>query len=195
MPTKKPSTPKQYSYAQACKTWSISDHWPLDDAVNLVLGLLPRIVQTGCMKPEIARRHKILREIALNCTGESLSVINPEAPEDQYRVRPREFVRWAEKITAVPQELKEIIDKADTHLGKKDAPREWSPKQRRRERCRGIAALIWSQQPGLTKGQVADQPEILEHGCQGQQYTKETIETWIKAENPNRKGGRPPKPS
>jgi hypothetical protein len=193
MPTKKPASTQQYSYAQACKTWSVSDHWPLDDAVSLVLGLLPRIVQTGGTKPDIARRHKVLREIALNCTGESLPIINPKAPENQYRVRPREFVKWAEKIIEVPQELKEIIDKAGTHFGKKDAPREWNPKQRHRERCCGIAAMIWARQPDLTKRQMANRAEILEYGCEGRQYTKETIENWIKAEKPSRQGGRPRK--
>lgn len=192
---KSPKKENVYDYGQACRTWSLSDHWPLPDAVNLVLGLLPRLVQSGELSANLTRRQKILYEIALNCVGESLPVINPKASEDQYRVRPREFVTWAQKFWEVPQELKDLLDKAGTDLGKKDAPREWNPKQRHRERCRGVAAMIWAQNPELTKAQVAKRSDILEYGCEGRQYAQETIEEWIKVEKPNRQGGRPRKPS
>lgn len=193
---KKKANKSVYTYGKACRTWSISDHWPLQDAVNLVLGLMPRLLQQDKHDTTAAHRQKVLYEIALNCVGESLPIINPKAPEDQYRVRPREFVKWAEKILGeVPGELKELLDKAGTHFGKKDAPREWNPKQRHRERCRSIAAMIWAENPELTKAQMAKRPEILEYGCEGRQYAQETVEEWIKIEKPNRQGGRPRKPS
>ena len=192
-PKERTDDPNDYNYTQACKDWSISDHWPLADAVNLILGLLPRIVQTEIPTSEAAQQQKIIHEIALNCVGDSLLVINTTVPEDQYRVRPREFIIWAEKFLAVPQELKEYLEKAGTDLGKKNVPRERSPQQRHRERCRGIAALLWAGDDTITKAQMAKRPEILEHGCERREYAQKTIEEWIKAENPNRQGGRPRK--
>jgi hypothetical protein len=53
--------------------------------------------------------------------------------------------------------------------------------------------MIWARQPELTKRQMANRTEILEYGCEGRQYTKETIENWIKTEKPSRQGGRPRK--
>lgn len=183
-----------YTYIEACRLWAKSDHWRLMDAVNLALGLLPRLVQHGGLSVDIALQQKIIYEMALNCVDESLLVINPHAPEDQYRVRPREFLIWVQKFLELPPELKEPLEELGSDFGKKEAPRKLSPKQSHRERCCGIAALLWATHPDLTKGQMANRPEILQYGCGGRRYAPATVEEWIKAENPNRKGGRRQKP-
>lgn len=182
-----------YGYNQACRTWANSDHWPLADAVNLVLGLPPRLHANGKITPKQKMQRDELHEIALNCAGDSLLFLETKGLPEQNRVRPREFLAWAAQIISVPEKLKTAVEEAALRPGRKSTPRAFNPKQSHRERCRGIAALLWSEHPELTKSQMAQQPQFLEYGCQNKRYVQATIEEWIATENPNKKGGRPKK--
>ncbi|MHB8624522.1 MAG: hypothetical protein ACYC9J_15195 [Sulfuricaulis sp.] len=190
---KKPSKEKikPYDYAKICKIWSLSDHWPLADAVNLLVGLPPQLLASRKISPALKQMRDELHEIALNCAGDSLIFIEAKGLPEQHRVRPREFLAWAYSVVEVPEELIKAVEEAAQRPGRKNTPRAFNPKQRHRERCRGIAALLWRMHPELNKSDMAREPQILELGCQNKIYAQTTIEEWIASENPNKKGGRP----
>jgi hypothetical protein len=186
---------KPVTFTHVCNVWASADHWPLLDAVNLALGFEPELVRTKRLTPQQKRGRDVIVELARNCVGDSLTVLRPDAAPGELRVRPAEFVRWFKERTPqpVPPELLDAMNKAAERFRKADPAHELTLMQRRRERCRAIAALLWAQNPELTKAQVAQSEEIRTLGCLGGEYASATIEDWIKEENPTRQGGRPRK--
>lgn len=189
-----PLTPPDYE--NMCHAWARCDHWPLIDAVNLLMGLLPSLFWTDHQpSPAVRRKRDAVHQIAVNCAGDSLTVINPATVPADWRVRPREFLRWAaERLEQTSPTLTNALTAAHTAVGNpEDLQRALLAKQRHRERCRGVASLLWEQHPTFTKMQIATRPEIALHGCEGIHYTPETLAEWIKTENTNRNPGRRPK--
>ncbi len=183
-------------YERICEIWSYSDHWPLMDAIHLLLKIPPAFFTPRKHSAQHDRQRNIIYEIALNCAGDSLTIVNESVSPGEFRVLPDQFLEWARKRDMpVPMELFKAVESKVLKFGKRKPPRKFGPKQQHRERCKGIAALLWSANPDLTKAKMAARPEILKFGCEGEKYTSETIQDWIKTEKPNRSGGRPKKES
>lgn len=194
---KMPAVAKAPSLKEVCDIWAHADHWPLVDAVNLALGYAPEIIRTRPLGAAEQRRRDVLIELARNCAGVSLTVIRPDGTNGELRVRPGEFLAWigARTPITVPEALILALSEAAAKLHRVNPERELGLMQRRRERCRAIAALLWAQNPELTKAEVAAAPEIQTHGCLGGEYAPATLQNWIKEENPKRQGGRPRRPA
>ena len=204
--TNKPRAPQTPTTADAplppldhekiCQAWARCDHWPLIDAVNLLMGLPPTLLWADSPPSPARRRNRdAVHQIALNCAGDTLTVINPKDAPIEWRVRPPEFMRWAdERLGQTSPTLSNALTAAHTAIGKpEDRQRALLAKQRHRERCRGVASLLWEMHPTFTKMQMAKHPDITRHGCEGTVYTPETLSDWIKSENTNRNPGRRPK--
>ncbi len=180
-------------HEKICLAWARCDHWPLIDAVNLLLGLLPSLFWAD-HPPSPASRQKrdVVHQIALNCAGDSLTVINPGAAPADWRVRPREFLQWAaDRLEHVPATLSNAVSAGHAASGNpEDSKRRLLPIQRHRERCKGVASLLWEMHPTYTKMEIATLPELARHGCEGTAYAPETLSDWIKTENTNRSPGR-----
>lgn len=59
------------------------------------------------------------------------------------------------------------------------------------ERCRAVAGVIWSREPELTIADMARRAEIVQFGCEGQEYDTRTICRWLSSLKKERKLGRP----
>lgn len=76
---------------------------------------------------------------------------------------------------------------------KEDQTKSLLDSQRHRERCRAIAALLWSQDPNITIKDMSYCDEIATYGCEKKVYNENTLRDWIKDLCPNREPGRRPK--
>lgn len=176
------------AYIEACERWAWADHWPIEDAIRLLLGLLPK-----SLSPEIQvdqqRDYKILFELATNCLGGSLEVHKIDLG-DGPRISPLSLMQWADqKDVPVPEPLRGAVN--DVHQkGASSGKRFRWPNQRHQERCKGVAALLWKQEPNVTIKAMAARRELHEFGCQGTFYAESTIYDWIKSEAGNHKPGR-----
>lgn len=47
------------------------------------------------------------------------------------------------------------------------------------ERCRAVAELLWSMHPEIPIAEMARRSEIIQFGCEGQQYDMRTISRWL----------------
>ena len=68
--------------------------------------------------------------------------------------------------------------------------------QRRKERCRAIAELLWKNNQKLRLPTIVDMihnNEIITIGCEGREYRDKVVRDWIKDLCPNRNPGRRPK--
>lgn len=65
--------------------------------------------------------------------------------------------------------------------------------QRRRERCRAIAELLWKNNQSITIADMIRKDEITAIGCEGKIYTEKVVRNWIKDLCTNRNPGRRPK--
>ncbi len=129
--------------------------------------------------------------LALNCVGHSLSVLENDASSDQYRVRPQNFIRWAEsKQIAIPNTLLLRVNESSPLSEPTKKPRKLRLEQEHRQRCRGVAALLWDALPSIKITRMAEKEELYKFGCEGTAYKKETIQNWIKDLCPNRSPGR-----
>jgi len=173
--------------------WAQCNHWPLEDAIRLVLGERPRLVQKQPPSAKKLAQIELLRQMAINCFGASLQPVSTDTPDGEIHVKPVEFMKWAaERGIRIPTGLDEAFQQ-DSPFGYGYEPPGLRIEQAHRYRCQGVAALLWEQTPTLKKREVAEHPAIRTAGCQGKEYAISTIEKWIKAENPNRRPGRRPK--
>lgn len=171
--------------------WAKSDHWPLEDAIRLSLELLPQLFSCP-VDTKTTRRLSVMLEIARNCAGDSLTIINAEDSPDNYRVRPADFLLWAErKDYPIPEPLQKALDKEEQTTSHQ-SPSRFRPSQRHRERARALAALFWEQEPTLTIKAITERYEILMHACEGKSYGFNTLRMWMKDLCPNPRPGRRP---
>lgn len=61
------------------------------------------------------------------------------------------------------------------------------------ERCRAIAELLWSMEPEIPIAKMAQRKEIIQFGCEGQEYDMRTISRWLASLKDDRKPGQPRK--
>jgi len=179
--------PDQYHF------WSLCDHWPLRDSITLALADTPPVLGEQHEQIEKTTQWQQLYTLAINCANHSLPMLERETTPESYRVKPADFIRWTrKKHIELPQALIAQINTAQDRLPKEKKPRKLRPEQRHKERCRGIAALLWSQNKEITIARMVEAEVLIEIGCEGKTYKEETIRDWIKEECPNRTGGRRP---
>lgn len=182
-----------HEYLEGAKKWSRCDHWTLEDAAYLICGLLPRVFHLTPLEAKAQQSVDIQLAYIRNHATETLKVLNPNAPEKDYRVNPVEFMKWAYNHgVSFPQELKEAVEQGQNRKIER-APRQLRNDQRHREMSRAIASYIWSTSPTITIADMAKSKEIFKYGCEGTGYTQETIEDWIRSKHPNPRAGRPKK--
>lgn len=58
------------------------------------------------------------------------------------------------------------------------------------ERCRAVAEMLWSVDPGMPIAEMARRPEIIQFGCEGQVYDMRTISRWLASLKADRRPGR-----
>lgn len=180
-------TVTKLTYDQACQWWAATDHWTLDDAVRLVSETLP-----SSLSPQLdaqgRQRHEVLYELALNSLGGSL----PEAPgpsqDARYRVSPRDFLAWAQ---AMGLRIPKVLEQAVTDNAASEE-RVLNATQRRREKCRALAALKWQHNPTITIAAMRQDADLLEFGCERHKYAYGVPDGWINDLCPNRQPGRRP---
>ncbi len=182
------------TYTKACEHAARMDYWTVIDAAALLFSEIPPGLSGR--KLSAAKTHKVAR-LAHIISG-AACVVNPESPVGRFRVPPVEIIEWAQKkwnSSGVPLELKAAVLGTVEEGQKLEAYIKQSTF--RRERCRAIAALLWSQEETkhLTLEDMAKRTEFLQYGCQGMHYKHDTIKEWIKEQNPNRGPGRRPKPT
>lgn len=180
-----------------------ADHWPLEDAVRLLLALYPKALASAEEDSRTLRRVACFLDMARNCFGHSL----PEPPKSglpdatEPRVRPIDAVNWFAALDPQggPQALVDGVRRQADEQGATDSKgqaktRKLEPKQIHRHRCAGIAALLWQDNPDLPISKMALRPELQSLGCEGAGYSQTTIEGWIRDEKPGgRSRGRPRK--
>lgn len=180
----------QLSYEEVCKRWARADHWPLEDAIRLLLMQLPRSLQLDVQEDKQLDQ-MLLKELATNCLGSSLEASDIDLG-DGPRISPYALMDWADqKSVSIPEQLRDAIDQVRLLEKKSKSYQRFS--QTHKERCKGIAALLWREEPNVTIDAMKNRPEFIELGCKGRHYTAQTIRGWIKSESPNHQPGRPKK--
>lgn len=58
------------------------------------------------------------------------------------------------------------------------------------ERCRAVAGMLWSLYPDTTIADMARRAEIIQFGCEGQEYDTRTICRWLASLKEERRPGR-----
>lgn len=175
------------------QAWALCDFWPLSEAIRLTYSQAPQWPGSGTDET-VPPLGTTVEAVALRCAGGSLPVTQAAAFPGELCVRPREFVEWADlKCFKMPGELRMAVDSVAPLTGGSGKPeRNLSPKQRHREMCRGIAALLWRDNPDMTIEAMAQRKELRDIGCEGMAYTHDTMRNWIKEQAPNRQPGRRP---
>ena len=109
-------------------------------------------------------------------------------------VLPIIFIKWAiDSNINVPKQFKEY---ADRNKGNKALYYEKLEVKRstvHHERCRAIAELLWRLEPDIPIAEMARRKEIIEIGCEGQNYDMRTISRWLASLKPDRRPGQPRK--
>lgn len=184
--------------------------WILEKAICLVRKLPLNGLHTQEQADEF---HKWLGIIRNNLTGQYYGSDQIEHEiigggytfDGQIDVNVKSFLIWAYKNHAIiPEELRKMAIKfkeesktSDQVLVDNTLPEENSkfkklrPTQSHRERCRGIASLLWKQDSTITIADMVLRDEIIIHGCENEKiYHEEVIRDWIKDLCPNRSPGR-----
>ncbi|MEX0730601.1 MAG: hypothetical protein WED00_08835 [Aquisalimonadaceae bacterium] len=175
------------------ETWALCDLWTLPEAISLLLADKLRIPGQAAELETASHEGKLIEAVARRCAGASLPIVRSAAFPDSLCVRPQEFLDWAElKTLDVPGELRRAIDEVAPATGGGKPEKQLRTSQRHREMCRGIASLLWQDNPTMTIEAMAQRSEIRETGCEGTDYGHETLRNWIKVKAPNRAPGRRP---
>ncbi len=168
------------SFQSICNLWAKSDHWPLEDAVRLLLNQTPKVFAKSSKNEVNPKSFNIILDIAQNCLGHSLTAIKNPHSERGLNVEPREFVAWAKKKDfAVPAELDLALNSLGPNSLDKYGSRLRQRKTNHRERVRAIAALLWSKSPEIEISEMVNRSEILEYGCEGSSYAESVLESWV----------------
>jgi hypothetical protein len=160
------------------------------------MGALPHTFEPGEL-PHAQQLFALgLLELAINCAGDSLTIVNPMDAPDRYRVQPAEFLRWLNAKDYgphIPEVLTEAVAEESGQQTTPAATGKLRTPQRHRERCRAIAQWLWDQEPLHRIDPMAKRSEILKYGCEGNRYGLKIVRDWIKDLCPNPTVGRPPK--
>lgn len=167
-------------FEKICGVWAQSDHWPLEDGLRLLLELSPRALSSAPLSAADERRLAILRALAHNCIGMTLHLLDLPDLEGEARVLPHELIDWADrKEQPVSTVLRNAINRAWVEQHGAERTPDLNPEQRRRERCRALAQLFWSDEPGLEVDDIIKLPQLRQYGCEGRRYRRKVLREWI----------------
>ncbi len=183
-------------FEKICSVWAQSDHWPLEDGLRLMLELPPRAVAGTPLSAADERRLDILRALAHNCIGITLHLVDVPDFDDDLHVMPNELIDWADlKEQPVSATLRNAVNRAWVEQHGQERMQALNPDQRRRERCRALAALFWSENPELDVNEMIKLAEFRQFGCEGRRYRRKTMRDWIidlaPAQSTRQRGLRP----
>ncbi len=182
--------------------WIKQDYWSLNEAVCLLHEIDPESV----LYDESFPSRGFIKDFLFTKNHQALERTIQLFERGLYfqESRPTLKIVWnwiEQKKFPLPEGLK----KAAIEFGLIETPRESQPEkkkeerkslldsQRHRERCRAIAALLWSQDPHITIKDMSYCDEIATYGCEKKVYNEATLRDWIKDLCPNREPGRRPK--
>lgn len=197
------------------------DYWELPEAVAFLCHYKLRDMTWDSQDEYNAdwdRMYSDLRELAIRSVSNGKLRLKhvayedfsfPEGNErvilhDDSTVEPEVFIKWAmSKSLQLPSgfitQEQAIENEKSTDKTKPTVKYEGFKvpslrnNQRRRERCRAIAALLWEKEPELTIASMIFRDEITVFGCENQTYSEDTIRDWIHDLAPDPKPGRPKK--
>jgi hypothetical protein len=179
--------------------WALCDLWPLEDAAVLAAGDAPPQLGSEKAREPVSKGARAIYELALNCAGHTLQVERSDVRDGRLMVDPRMFLTWLrQREFSIPNWLVQAVDEVGGFFDEREGTRRsrLRPEQRHRERTRGLAAYLWSQDPSIRIGSMASRRELWRITCEGHSYRQEKIHEWLQEVAPEqaRKGGRPPKP-
>ena len=170
------------SFQAICKLWVKSDFWPIDDAIRLILGKPPSVFLNKTAKSGADDKSlDIVLNIALNCVGGTLNVVQDAKLPGKLRVKPLEIISWAkEKGFAIPPELDSAVHSYNRVQSETDASSLIGIRSKyHRERVRAIATLLKDQDPKVELAKLISSPEVLEYGCEGVHYSESVLVSWL----------------
>jgi hypothetical protein len=161
-----------------------------DDAFQGFIAIKNRLLMA--MKKDIDEGNLDINEVYLEdcATGAAPGHIDAE----KSTVRPIIFISWA--VANDIEVPKEFVKYANSKKSKKTAYYEVLGLKRstiHHERCRAVAELLWSMEPGMPINLMAQRKEIIQYGCEGQQYDVRTISRWLATLKADRRPGQPGK--
>lgn len=171
--------------------------WPLQEAVDYLATYL--VCKESWCSPQEADdsyfsiRRKIAASLQQAIAEGNLDVEGEVGGEDDFNgvtVAPVDFINWA--IASNVERFEPLCNRADT-----ETPKERRSKREKfrtstihHERCRAVAEMLWSVEPGLTIYEMALRPEITQFGCEGHHYDARTICRWLATLKNERRPGR-----
>lgn len=169
------------------------ESWPArEDAYQGFMAIRDQLL--SAMKQNIHEGSLIVDEVFLERPGDGAEMHRDELDAEQTTVRPFTAIDWALANTIpVPREF------AKYHSLKKNNksayPEILAVKKStvHHERCRAVAALLWSIDPEIPIAEMACRSEIIQFGCEGQQYDMRTVSRWLASLKADRRPGQPRK--
>ena len=186
--------PQELTFDQVTNIWAKADRWSIEDAAHLFNQEAPPCFHiTEEIEQDKKCKIRVFISFAKSCAGESLPLTVSSKNETELYVKPIDFLRWAQdKGLKIKKELQEAVEYSQNKFVGKQV-KKLRNNQRHRERCRAIAALIWSNTPDLSITEMINQPELFSFGCEEHGYTEKTLRDWVSDLCPSPKPGRPRK--
>lgn len=186
--------PDDYGY------WARMGHWEMFEAMLLLIDVDPRIIF-----PEFRRNRNI--EDPTPIIADKMAKMKELLERGPYcisvKASPGSILCWAyTRKIPIPPELQKwaeelsLFDPIKPNLAEQKVKEESADfknlrsEQRHRERCRGIASLLWASNPEITIADMILRDEIIVHGCEKKMYSENATRGWIKDLCPDRTPGR-----
>lgn len=178
-----------------------TDHWRLEDAARMLLGLPPAGLEPKSWRHTAQSRRDVGRVVTFmrNCLDASLRSFAIDPDPNECRVHPGDVIAWAEEHDIdLPRPVNYTFTVAARKAHHAGRGRQLQPRQIHRERCIGIAAYLWANtDPDLRALQMVRKyaGTFRDLGCEGTVYSHDVLKDWIRTVAPLalRKGGRPRK--
>jgi hypothetical protein len=155
---------------------------------------------------EFMRVKDLLLQDMKACIEDGSLVINEEYDErstenDEYELNfdrssafPFVFINWAiARKISVPQVFEQYASRKNSDKARYYEGLGVRMSTIHHERCRAIAEMLWSREPGITIAQMARREEVIRYGCEGHEYDTRTISRWLASLKSERPLGRPRK--
>ena len=159
------------------------------DAFKGLMSIRDRLLTA--MKQDIDNGHLAVNEVYLD-GGECITQTDIDV--NKSTVQPFVFINWA-----LANDIEVPAEFAKYHARKKSnksANYEGLGLKRttiHHERCRAVAELLWSMEPGIPIAEMARRAEIVQYGCEGKEYDMRTVSRWLASLKADRRPGQPRK--
>jgi hypothetical protein len=157
-----------------------------EDAYKGLLSIRDRLLTA--MKKDIDDGHLAVNEVYLD-GGADMG--RHDMDVNKSTVQPFIFINWA-----VANDIEVPAEFAKYHARKqsnKSAFYEGLGLKRttiHHERCRAVAELLWSMEPGIPISEMARRAEIVQYGCEGKEYDMRTVSRWLASLKADRRPGQ-----